>query len=579
MEYSPDSTLELQNIKKKRVRQKLGLEDYLRRFLFVLIGISLFIFLIYPIYVSLVRSFENEMGEFVGLANYVNYFSSSTTSASLSHSMYISAMSMVITVVLAFIYAYGLSRITIPGKNILRGIAFLPIFMPSLVQALALIYIFGNNGIFTRLTGINIHIYGPTGIILSEVYYAFPHAFIIIVAALALADARLYEAAESLRTKGSRMFTTITLAGARYGLLSACFVVFTLAITDFGAPKVIGGNYDVLATDIYNQVIGQQNFEMGATISTLLLLPALIAFVLDRLVQRRQVAMISTGINPMEPKPHQPIVQWGVFSFMILMAIFIISIYVVVVIGAFTQYWPYDLSFTLRNFTFYVAGTQHRGGAFVVLWNSIQMAFWTALIGTSLIFFSAYLIDKTRRLNTTRSILYLLSITSLAIPGMVLGLAYIFTFNNPANPLNFLYGTMAILVISTIVHYYTVPFLTATTSIKQIDPEFEAISESMNTPFYRTFMRVIVPVSLPAIISVASYLFLNAMVTLSVVVFLFVPGNELASLSVMLLDDAGETAQAMAMSLLIIVVGLLSRGLFSLLTRGIERRSQAWTQR
>lgn len=261
------------------------------------------------------------------------------------------------------------------------------------------------------------------------------------------------------------------------------------------------------------------------------------------------------------------------------MAIFIISIYVVVVIGAFTQYWPYDLSFTLRNFTFYVAGTQHRGGAFVVLWNSIQMAFWTALIGTTLIFFSAYLIDKTRGLNTTRSILYLLSITSLAIPGMVLGLAYIFTFNNPTNPLNFLYGTMAILVISTIVHYYTVPFLTATTSIKQIDPEFEAISESMNTPFYRTFMRVIVPVSLPAIISVASYLFLNAMVTLSVVVFLFVPGNELASLSVMLLDDAGETAQAMAMSLLIIVVGLLSRGLFSLLTRGIERRSQAWTQR
>lgn len=207
------------------------------------------------------------------------------------------------------------------------------------------------------------------------------------------------------------------------------------------------------------------------------------------------------------------------------------------------------------------------------------MAFWTALIGTSIIFFSAYLIDKTRGLKTSRSVLYLLSITSLAIPGMVLGLAYIFTFNNPSNPLNFLYGTLTILVISTIVHYYTVPFLTATTSIKQIDPEFEAVSESMNAPFYRTFMRVIAPVSLPAIISVASYLFLNAMVTLSVVVFLFVPGNELASLSVMLLDDAGETAQAMAMSLLIIVTGLLARGLFSLLTRGIERRSQAWTNR
>jgi len=579
MEYSAEQSVDIQKIQKKIVRQRLGIEDYLRRFIFILIGLGLFIFLIYPISINLVNSFENKAGEFVGLENYFDYFSSSTTSASLYHSIYISMMSMGITVVLAFIYAYGVTRITIPGKNILRGIALLPIFMPSLVQALALIYMFGNNGIFTRLTGINIHIYGPTGIILSEVYYAFPHAFIIIIAALALADARLYEAAQSLRAKGSRMFTTITLSGARYGLLSACFVVFTLAITDFGAPKVVGGNYDVLATDIYNQVIGQQNFQMGATISTLLLVPALIAFVLDRLVQRRQVSMVSTGINPMGPKPHQPFIQWGVFAFMVLMAAFIISIYIVVIIGAFTQYWPYDLSFTLNNFTFYVAGTQHKGGAFVVLWNSVQMAFWTALIGTMIIFFSAYLIDKTRGLNTSRSVLYLLSITSLAIPGMVLGLAYIFTFNDPANPLNFLYGTMAILVISTIVHYYTVPFLTATTSLKQIDPEFEAVSESMNAPFYRTFMKVIVPVSLPAIISVASYLFLNAMVTLSVVVFLFVPGNELASLSVMLLDDAGETAQAMAMSLLIIVTGLLARGLFSLLTRGIERRSQAWTQR
>lgn len=579
MEQTAESTLPLQEIKKKTVRQKLGFEDYLRRVLFILVGLGLFFFLIYPIFIGLTRSFLNEAGEFVWLANYIDYFSSSTTSASLTHSLYISAMSMAITIVLAFLYAYGLSRITIPGKNILRGIALLPIFMPSLVQALALIYIFGNNGVFTRLTGINIHIYGPTGIILSEVYYSFPHAFIIIAAALALADARLYEAAESLRTKGSRMFTTITLSSARYGLLSACFVVFTLAITDFGAPKVIGGDYDVLATDIYNQVIGQQNFEMGATISTLLLIPALIAFVLDRIVQRRQVAMVSSGINPMKPKPHQPLVQWGTFIYMVVMAVFIISIYAIVVLGAFTQYWPYDLSLTLRNFTFYVAGTQHKGGAFVVLWHSVQMAFWTALIGTTIIFFSAYLIDKTRGLRTSRSILYLLSITSLAIPGMVLGLAYIFTFNNPDFPLNFLYGTMAILVISTVIHYYTVPFLTATTSLKQIDPEFEAISESMNAPFYRTFWRVIVPVSLPAIISVASYLFLNAMVTLSVVVFLFVPGKELASLSVMLLDDAGETAQAMAMSLLIILVGLIARGLFYLLTRGIERRSQAWTNR
>ena len=578
-DYPIEAALEIQSVKGKRIEQRLGFEDYLRRFLFILVGLGFYLFLIYPLFRGLVRSFQAKTGEFVGLTNYINYFSSATTSTSLTNSLYVSAMSTIFTVVLAFLYAYGLSRMTIPGRRILRMIALLPIFIPSLVQALALIYIFGNNGVFTRLVGLNIHLYGSTGIILSEAFYAFPHAFIIIAASLALADARLYEAAESLRTKGSRIFTTVTLSSAKYGLMSAAFVVFTLAITDFGAPKVVGGNFDVLATDIYNKVVGQQNFEMGATISTLLLIPALIAFVLDRIVQRRQVAAVSVGITPMTPRPHNPAAQWGVYAFMLLMAGFILSIYGVVLVGAFTRYWPYDLSLTLKNFTFYVAGTQHRGGAFVVLWTSIKMAFWTALAGTTIVFFSAYLIEKTRGISTTRSILYLLSITPLAIPGMVLGLSYIFTFNNPASPLNFLYGTLAILVISSIVHYYSVPFLTAMTALKQLDPEFEAIGESLNAPFYRTFWRVTVPVTLPAIISIASYFFLNAMVTLSAVVFLFVPGKELASLSVMLLDDAGETAQAMAMSLLIIVVGFLVRGLFFLLTHGVERRTQAWTER
>ena len=578
-DYPIEAALEIQSVKGKRIEQRLGFEDYLRRFLFILVGLGFYLFLIYPLFRGLVRSFQAKTGEFVGLTNYINYFSSATTSTSLTNSLYVSAMSTIFTVVLAFLYAYGLSRMTIPGRRILRMIALLPIFIPSLVQALALIYIFGNNGVFTRLVGLNIHLYGSTGIILSEAFYAFPHAFIIIAASLALADARLYEAAESLRTKGSRIFTTVTLSSAKYGLMSAAFVVFTLAITDFGAPKVVGGNFDVLATDIYNKVVGQQNFEMGATISTLLLIPALIAFVLDRIVQRRQVAAVSVGITPMTPRPHNPAAQWGVYAFMLLMAGFILSIYGVVLVGAFTRYWPYDLSLTLKNFTFYVAGTQHRGGAFVVLWTSIKMAFWTALAGTTIVFFSAYLIEKTRGISTTRSVLYLLSIMPLAIPGMVLGLSYIFTFNNPASPLNFLYGTLAVLVISSIVHYYSVPFLTATTALKQLDPEFEAIGESLNAPFYRTFWRVTVPVTLPAIISIASYFFLNAMVTLSAVVFLFVPGKELASLSVMLLDDAGETAQAMAMALLIILVGFLVRGLFFLLTHGVERRTQAWTKR
>ena len=563
------------------VRQRIGREDILRRILFVLYAAWILVFLVWPLYRALARSLYNKAGdEFIGLANYGAYFATAYSSVSLRHSLNMSIVSMAITVVLAFVYAYALTRTTIPGRPILRAVAMLPMFVPSLVQALAFIYLFGNNGLFTRAFGINIHLYGPVGIVMSEVFYSFPHALVILSTALAMADARLYEAAESLRTSGARIFLTITLPAVRYGLLSAAFVVFTLAITDFGAPKVVGGDYDVLATDIYNKVVGQQDFAMGATISTLLLIPAVAAFVLDRIVQRRQMAQVTAEITPLGPKPHFPLVQAGIFIFCLLVAGFILSTYGIVLVGAFTKYWPYDLSLTTKHFTrFYVAGAHHKAGGFLMLWNSVKMATLTSIAGTVVVFSSAYLIEKTRRLNWARSALYLLSILPLAVPGMVLGLSYIFAFNDPSTPFNFLYGTLAIMVISTVFHYYTVPFLTATTALKQLDPEFESIGESLETPFYRTFWRVTIPMTLPAIISIAMYFFLNAMVTISALVFLFVPGREVASLAAMLLDDAGESAQAMALSLLILVTGLVARGLFALLTRGIERRTQAWTQR
>ncbi|OGO10268.1 MAG: phosphonate ABC transporter permease [Chloroflexi bacterium RBG_13_68_17] len=564
---------------RQRVKHRVGLEGILRRVLLALVGVGLMLFLVYPLYRALVRSLQDRSGTFVGLENYIEYFSTPATSISFQNSLYISVVSTVITVVLAFIYAYALTRTTIAGRGILRAVALLPMFIPSLVQALAFIYMFGNNGFITRLLGVNIGLYGKVGIIMSEVFYAFPHALIILSTALALADSRLYEAAESLRTSSRRAFWTITLPGVRYALLSAAFVAFTLALTDFGAPKVVGGDYAVLATDIYTRVMGQQDFEMGATISTILLVPAVLVFVLDRIVQRRQVALVTSNIVPQGPKPHGRLVQMLITVSCVAVAGFILVVYGTVIVGAFTRFWPYNLEPTLRNFTFDIVGVQRRGGALVILWNSVQMAGMTALFGTIAVFVSAYLIEKSRGMSTARSILYLLCVVPLAVPGMVKGLSYIFAFNDPANPLYILYGTMLLLSISTIMHYFTVPFLTAMTALKQLDPEFESIGESLDAPFYRTFWRVTIPVALPSILSIAMYFFLNAMVTLSAIVFLFVPGKEVASLAVMLLDDAGESAQAMAMSLLIVLVGFTARGLFHLATRGVERRTQAWKVR
>ena len=143
-----------------------------------------------------------------------------------------------------------------PFRTAFRAVALVPILMPSLLPAISLVYLFGNKGFFKSwLMGETI--YGPIGIVIGLVFAMFPHAFVIISTGLSLSDGRLYEASAVLKASRLRTFFTVTLPGAKYGLISATFVVFTHAITDFGVPKVIGGQYDVLATDIYKQVIGQ----------------------------------------------------------------------------------------------------------------------------------------------------------------------------------------------------------------------------------------------------------------------------------------------------------------------------------
>ena len=172
-----------------------------------------------------------------------------------------------------------------------------------------------------------------------------------------------------------------------------------------------------------------------------------------------------------------------------------------------------------------------------------------------------------------------LCMVPMAVPGLVLGLAYVFFFNSPDNPLNFLYHTMPILVICTITHFYTVAHLSAVTALKQMDPEFEAVSQSLKAPFYKTFWRVTVPVCTPAVLDISMYLFVNAMTTVSAVVFLYSSDTSLASVAVLNMDDAGDQSPAAAMGMMIVCTAAGVRLLHMILTRGIQRRTQAWRKR
>jgi iron(III) transport system permease protein len=527
----------------------------------------LYLFVLYPMGQVLWRSLLDNDGRFVGLANYARYFQTPAIAQSIGNSLHVSVVAMIITVALAFVYAYGLTRTRLPARGLFRVVAMLPLFAPSLVQALAFICVLGNNGIFTRLTGINVGIYGVKGIVLAEVFYCFPHALLILIAALEATDARLYDAARTLGASPTKTFLTVTLPGCKFGLVSACFVVFTLVITDFGAPKAIGGKFGVMATEIYDQVSGQQNFSMGATVSVVLLGPAALAFVIDRLIQRRQYALVSASARPLAPE-RRPLTDACFFAYCGSIAVLIVGLYLALLGYSLVQRWPYSFAPTLKHYAFDTVG------GYTPIWNSVYVAAWTALIGTALTVVGAYAVEKLR--TAWSGPLYLLSILPVSIPGMVLGLAYIFTFNAPGSVLNPLYGTLAILIVSNVIHYFTVGFLTATTALKQMDAEFEHVSASLGVPFYRTFWRVTVPLLLPAIVGISMYFFLSAMVTLSAVVFLVAPGTELAAVAVLLMDDAGDTAQAAAMSVLIIAVGLSVRIGYWALMRGVTRRTQSW---
>ena len=505
-----------------------------------------------------------------GLQNYVQYFSSPALTRVIVNSIMIAGISTIITVTLAFAFAYALNRSAMRFKGAFRVVAMVPILVPSLLPGIALVYLFGNQGLLKALL-FGHSIYGPIGIVIGAVFFTFPHALIIISTALAISDARLYEAAASLRASRWRTFWTVTVPGARYGLVSAAFVVFNLVITDFGLPKVIGGQFDMLAVEIYKQVIGQQNFEMGAVVSVVLLVPALLAFTVDRLVQARQVAQITAGAVPYAPNPARSFDRLCL-AYCTLVAVFILGIIGICQFAALVTYWPYDMSLSLTNYAFDLMD----GGGWDAYYNSIEMALWTATIGTAVIFTGAYMAEKTSGFRLGRSAFQLLAMMPMAIPGLVLGLAYIFFFNDPENPLNFLYGTMAILVISTITHFYTVSHMTATTALKQMDREFESVAASLKQPVWKLFSRVTLPVCMPAVLDISIYMFVNAMTTVSAVVFLYSPDTALASVAVLNMDDAGDIAPAAAMGMMIFYTNAVARTVHLAMTRGLLRRTQAW---
>lgn len=515
------------------------------------------------------RGFSGAEGQGGGLTAMAELLASANFHWLLGNSLKVSLSVAAIVVPLAYGFAYALQRTLIPAKGLWRGISLLPLLAPSMLPGIALIYLFGNQGLLRSWVPDNI--YGFWGIVLGEAIYTFPHALMILLSALSLADARLFDAASSMGASPWKAFRSITWPASRQGVFAAFCLVFTLTITDFGVPVVVGGDYQVLALEAYKAVVGQQQFGRGAQIGMLLLLPALLSFAVDAWLRRRQGDSMSGRAQVYQPKPSRG--RDGAYlALVLLVSAVILGVLGMAVYSSLVKFWPYNLSLSLRHYAF----EETAGGGWLAYRNSLTLACCTALFGSALIFTGAYLLEKTREQAWLNQLLRMFCFVPMAVPGLVLGLGYVFFFNLPGNPLHVFYGSMTLLVVCTIAHYLTTAQMTATTALRQLDGEFEAAALSLKMPLWRHYLKVTLPICLPALLDIVRYLFVSAMTTVSAAIFLYSPDSILAAVAVLNMDDAGNVGGAAAMSTLILLTSAAASLVLALASRGLLRRSQAW---
>lgn len=557
--------------------------EFAQRILIIIMLSWFVIFLIVPIFTIFSQVFMDNWGNWVGLDNFKTYFESKVLSVAILHSISVSVITALISTVLGLLFAYGITRTNIKLKGFFRYVAMVPLFLPTMVHGMALIYIFGKMGFVTKY-GIDIGLYGKTGIIMAEVFYTFPQAFLVLIVALQNADNRLYEAASVLGSNPVKTFFKITLPGIKYGLVNAFIVCFTLSFTDFGAPQVVGGSYNVLATDIYKQVVGQQNMSMGAVVGVILTIPAFVAFIIDFIMRKNsasdELSSKAVAFVPEKSKIRDIVYQIYCTVIVLIHVVLVASI----LMSAIVNRWPNDMTLTLKHFDF---GSKLVGSGAVSFVNSFKLSIGAAIAGTIIVFSTAYLIERAKPMAKIRSFCRFLSMMPMALPGLVLGLSYIMFFNKQwidipfinisvFNSFNSLYGTMAIMILCNVMHMYSVTFVTATTAVKTLDREYENVADSMSVPFWVVFFKVSLPMSMAAVFEIFMYYFVNSMVTVSAIVFLYNTTNKPAAIAILNMDDNGDYAAAAAMSILILLINIIMRLIYELVNIKLTKKVDRW---
>jgi len=488
-------------------------------------------------------------------------FSSAQFLPMLKNSVVTTLIATAISISLSFALAWLLNRSNVKFKSLFVVLFTLPMLIPSISHGMGLVFLFGDNGIVTNTLGINIGLYGYTGIVMGSVLYSFPVSFLMFNDSFQYEDFTIYEAASVLGMSKFRQFLSITLPSMRRTIVSAILAVFTMIFTDYGVSLMTGGTDVTLPVYMYNEVIGGMNFSGGAVIGVVLLLPAMVAFIMD---------LKNSGINAsgstvtkkflIEKNVKRDVAVYIIFAivlFLLCLPVFAFALL------SFVKQYPVDMSFSLDTAKkLFASGL---GQDFI---NSVAIALLTSLFGTCLSYFSAYVTARSKK-SIPNGVLHFISMLSLAVPGIVLGLSFVLTFKSMP-----FYGTIFILVIVNIAHFFSSPYLLAYNSLSKFNPNLEDVADTLGISRMKLLFSVYIPGTRATIVEMYSYFFVNAMITISAVSFLINFRTTPLSLLIPQLESQSFIEGTAMVSLMILVINLLEKAIAFVVKKRVAKEEE-----
>lgn len=473
------------------------------------------------------------------------------------------------TTVLGLVFALVVTRTGFRYKQALRGLTVLPIITPPFVIGLAIILLFGVSGTFTTFfadlfgTVPTRWIYGMPGVFIAQLLAFTPIAFLVLIGVVEGVSPSMEEAAQTLRANRWQTFVTVSLPLMRPGLANAFLLGFIESMADFGNPLVLGGNFDVLSTEIFFAIVGAQ-YDQGraAILALVLLIFTLSAFYAQRFWLGKKSYTTMTGKGDSGVHPNLPIgLSIPIFAIAAIWTAFIILIYLMIIYGSFVDLWGVRNELTFKHYLtafaldFSADGLRWTGSAWDSFWTTLKIAGIAAPLTAGVGLVTAYLL--TRQNFAGKNAFEFGTMLSFAIPGTVIGVSYILAFNVPPIELT---GTGVILVVSFIFRNMPVGVRAGIASMSQIDKSLDESSLTLGANSWQTFINVILPLLRPAILAALVYSFVRAMTAISAVIFLVSARYNMATSYIIGRVENNDYGLAIAYSTTLIVVMLIVVG-------------------